>query len=114
MMSSREEGVMDIFERITNHRTEEHQLAWKGTFSDYIDIVKKTPNVARTAHTRVYDMIVWHGVKEEEGRKVYKFFEDEIFGLDPMIEKLVEEYFHSAARRLEVRKRILLLMGPVS
>ncbi|WKL00774.1 hypothetical protein Q0F98_28065 [Paenibacillus amylolyticus] len=30
------------------------------------------------------------------------------------IEKLVEEYFHSAARRLDVRKRILLLMGPVS
>jgi len=27
---------------------------------------------------------------------------------------LVEEYFHSAARRLDVRKRILLLMGPVS
>lgn len=30
------------------------------------------------------------------------------------MEKLVEEYFHSAARRLDVRKRILLLMGPVS
>ena len=26
----------------------------------------------------------------------------------------MEEYFHSAARRLDVRKRILLLMGPVS
>src|SRR5690606_36433469 len=30
------------------------------------------------------------------------------------LERLVEEYFHSAARRLDVRKRILLLMGPVS
>lgn len=27
---------------------------------------------------------------------------------------MVEEYFHPAARRLDVRKRILLLMGPVS
>ena len=27
---------------------------------------------------------------------------------------LVEEYFHPAAKRLDVRKRILLLMGPVS
>src|SRR5690606_38082912 len=41
-------------------------------------------------------------------------FEEGIFGLDRTIEKLVEEYFHSAARRLDVRKRILLLMGPVS
>ena len=26
----------------------------------------------------------------------------------------MEEYFHPAAKRLDVRKRILLLMGPVS
>ncbi|PJO43212.1 protein prkA, partial [Lysinibacillus xylanilyticus] len=37
-----------------------------------------------------------------------------IFGLETAIERLVEEYFHPAARRLDVRKRILLLMGPVS
>ncbi|HBT74042.1 MAG TPA: protein prkA, partial [Lysinibacillus sp.] len=35
-------------------------------------------------------------------------------GLETAIERLVEEYFHPAARRLDVRKRILLLMGPVS
>ena len=38
------------------------------------------------------------------GQKRYKFFEQEIFGLDRAVEKLVEEYFHSAARRLDVRK----------
>lgn len=67
-----------------------------------------------TAHARVYEMIKSYGIEEEDGRKRYKFFEQEIFGLDRAIEKLVEEYFHSAARRLDVRKRILLLMGPVS
>jgi serine protein kinase len=113
-MSSREEGIMDIFKRITDHRDEENELTWTGTFAGYIDIVRKNPSTARTAHSRVYDMIKWHGITEEEGRKKYKFFDQEIFGLDPMVEKLVEEYFHSAARRLEVRKRILLLMGPVS
>jgi len=30
------------------------------------------------------------------------------------LEKLVDEYLHPAARRLDVRHRILLLMGPVS
>ena len=45
-------------------------------------------------------------------RKHYKFFEDELFGIEKPLEQLVE-YFSSAAQRLEVRKRILLLMGPV-
>jgi serine protein kinase len=106
---------MDIFKKIADHRAEEERLVWTGTFADYIDIVKKNPSVARTAHTRVYDMIAWHGITEDaDGKRTYNFFQEEIFGLERTIDKLVEEYFHSAARRLEVRKRILLLMGPVS
>src|SRR5690606_9973397 len=72
------------------------------------------PRIAAHAHARVYDMIVSHGVEEAGGRKRYRFFAQDIFGLDEALERLVEEYFHSAARRLDVRKRILLLMGPVS
>ncbi|MEK3876314.1 PrkA family serine protein kinase [Paenibacillus sp. FSL H8-0122] len=105
---------MDIFERIATHRAENNRLAWSGTFKDYIELLKVDPSPAKTAHSRVYDMIKSHGVEDINGRKRYKFFEQEIFGLDRAVEKLVEEYFHSAARRLDVRKRILLLMGPVS
>lgn len=105
---------MDIFERIASYRAENDRLAWSGTFKDYIELLRKDPSPAKTAHSRVYDMIKSHGVEEINGRKRYKFFEQEIFGLDRAVEKLVEEYFHSAARRLDVRKRILLLMGPVS
>jgi serine protein kinase len=106
---------MDIFKKIASHRTEEANLAWEGTFKDYVEIVRQNPSVARTAHARVYDMLAWHGIEEDdEGNKRYLFFEEELFGLDRTVERLVEEYFHSAARRLEVRKRILLLMGPVS
>ncbi|MEK3733949.1 MULTISPECIES: PrkA family serine protein kinase [Paenibacillus] len=105
---------MDIFERIASYRAESDRLAWSGTFREYIDMLKKDPSPAMTAHARVYDMIESYGIEESGGRKKYKFFEQEIFGLDRAIEKLVEEYFHSAARRLDVRKRILLLMGPVS
>ncbi|ULO05986.1 PrkA family serine protein kinase [Paenibacillus sp. 19GGS1-52] len=105
---------MDIFERIATYRAENDRLAWSGTFKDYIELLRKDPSPAKTAHSRVYDMIKSHGVEDINGRKRYKFFEQEIFGLDRAVEKLVEEYFHSAARRLDVRKRILLLMGPVS
>ncbi|MBD2845769.1 PrkA family serine protein kinase [Paenibacillus sp. IB182496] len=105
---------MDIFRRVTEHQAENEKLAWAGTFKAYIDLLKQDPTPAMTAHARVYEMIKAFGVEEESGGKRYKFFEQEIFGLDRAVEKLVEEYFHSAARRLDVRKRILLLMGPVS
>jgi serine protein kinase len=42
----------------------------------------------------------------------FNFFSDELFGIEGPISKIVE-YFKSAGQRLEVRKRILLLMGPV-
>jgi serine protein kinase len=105
---------MDIFSRISEYRAESEKLSWSGTFRDYIDLLRRDSTPAMTAHARVYDMIVSHGVEDRGGSKKYKFFNSEIFGLDQTMEKLVEEYFHSAARRLDVRKRILLLMGPVS
>lgn len=105
---------MNIFERVAEHRAESDRLSWNGTFEDYIALLREDPTPAMTAHARVYQMIESFGVEEVGGHKRYKFFEQEIFGLDRSIEKLVEEYFHSAARRLDVRKRILLLMGPVS
>lgn len=105
---------MDIFKRIAEYRAESEKLNWSGTFRDYIELLRRDSTPAMTAHARVYDMIVSQGVEEKGGNKRYKFFESEIFGLDRTMEKLVEEYFHSSARRLDVRKRILLLMGPVS
>ena len=105
---------MDIFKRIAEYKTEEEKLHWTGTFRDYIELLRKDPSPAMTAHARVYEMLISHGVEEVNGRKRYKFFEKELFGLDRALERLVEEYFHSAAKRLDVRKRILLLMGPVS
>ncbi|WP_199615649.1 PrkA family serine protein kinase [Paenibacillus alkalitolerans] len=105
---------MDILKRIAEHRTEEERLAWSGTFADYLELLREKPHLAMTAHARVYEMIKHAGIHEENGQKRYMFFETEIYGLERALEKLVEEYFHSAARRLDVRKRILLLMGPVS
>lgn len=105
---------MNIFERVAEFRAETDRLSWTGTFKDYIQILQNDPTPAMTAHARVYEMIKSYGVEEKDGHKRYKFFEQEIFGLDRSVERLVEEYFHSAARRLDVRKRILLLMGPVS
>ncbi|WP_100406481.1 PrkA family serine protein kinase [Bacillus solitudinis] len=105
---------MDILKKIEQFRDEEESLKWEGTFQDYLDLLKEKPHVAQTAHSRVYNMINDAGVEEENGTKKYSFFSEQIYGLEESIEKLVEEYFHSSAKRLDVRKRILLLMGPVS
>lgn len=105
---------MDILSKVKRYREEENELMWEGTFADYLAIVKERPIVAQMAHSRVYNMIKSSGLTERDGQKLYHFFGEEIFGLETSIERLVEEYFHPAAKRLDVRKRILLLMGPVS
>lgn len=105
---------MSILNEVKRFREEENNLKWEGTFEEYLNIIKERKEVARTSHSRVYHMIKNAGIEEKNGDKVYEFFGDDIFGLEKSIEKLVEEYFHPAARRLDVRKRILLLMGPVS
>ncbi len=106
--------AINILDKVKSYREEENRLKWEGTFADYLSILKERPEVAQTAHSRVYNMIKSAGVEERDGQKMYQFFGQEIFGLESAIERLVEEYFHPAARRLDVRKRILLLMGPVS
>lgn len=105
---------MDILKKIEKYREEEEKLKWEGTFADYLQIVKEKPWVAQSAHSRVFNMIKDAGIEEVNGKKRYKFFSHQLFGLESALEKLVEEYFHPAAKRLDVRKRILLLMGPVS
>ncbi|MEK5331186.1 PrkA family serine protein kinase [Lysinibacillus sp. FSL W8-0992] len=106
--------AINILDKVKSYREEENRLKWEGTFADYLSILKERPEVAQTAHSRVYNMIKSAGVEERDEQKMYQFFGQEIFGLESAIERLVEEYFHPAARRLDVRKRILLLMGPVS
>ncbi len=104
---------LDLIQRLEQHRAEEQRLAWTGTFADYFDLVRQNPSVARLAHARVFDMITDAGVTTDaHGQRSYDFFADDIYGIESALDQIVE-YFHSAAQRLEVRKRILLLMGPV-
>jgi serine protein kinase len=108
-------GNGSLVSKLQRYRAEERKLAWEGTFHDYFEIVTKDSRAARLSHARIYDMIADAGThpNDIEGQPPrYRFFESELFGLEKPLQQLVD-YFHSAARRLEVRKRILLLMGPV-
>ncbi len=98
-------------------------LIWSGSFSDYLEIVKKKPQVLRTSYQRLYDMILSFGTVEyEDSRKKmvhYKFFDDPIdngkdaiFGLDAYLMKLMN-FIKSAAHCYGTERRVLLLHGPV-
>ncbi len=104
----------NLLKRLEEHRLTEGKLAWEGSFGEYLELVAKNPAIAQFSHARIYHMVVSAGVTEVRGVRRYKFFEQELFGVDKALERLVEEYLHPSARRLDVRKRILLLMGPVS
>lgn len=106
--------MLDIIRQLHNYRKEENQLKWEGTFLEYLELVKERKEVAQTAHSRIYEMIKSAGIEKKDGKKIYNFFDEELYGLEESIERLVEEYFHPAAKRLDVKKRVLLLMGPVS
>jgi serine protein kinase len=104
---------MDLVKRLEEYRDRERELMWEGTFAEYFEIACKKPAVARLSHERIYHMIMDGGVEtNRNGEPRYKFFNDEIFGIEKPLQQIVD-YFHSAAQRLEVRKRVLLLMGPV-
>jgi len=104
---------MDLLARLEEYRAQEGELRWEGTFEEYFELVKANPRIARLSHARVFDMIMAAGVEQgADGEPKYRFFSQELFGLDRSLRQIVE-YFSSAAQRLEVRKRILLLMGPV-
>src|SRR6185437_4783303 len=104
---------MDLVKRLEEYRDRERGLQWEGTFAQYFEIATKKPEVARLSHERIYHMIMDAGSEtSRNGEPNYNFFNQEIFGIEKPLQQIVE-YFHSAAQRLEVRKRILLLMGPV-
>src|SRR6266481_4569385 len=104
---------MDLVKRLEEYRDRERGLQWEGTFAQYFEIVTKKPEATRLAHERIYHMIMDAGMETSRtGEPRYNFFSEEIFGIEKPLQQIVE-YFHSAAQRLEVRKRILLLMGPV-
>lgn len=93
-------------------RREAEDLAEEMPFRDYLDRVRRDPRRARLSHALIHDMILAAGVTAgPDGKRRYELFHGELFGADEVIRHVVE-YFAAAARRLEVRKRILLLVGP--
>ena len=101
-----------IQDLLTEAEHEVERFTWEGTFADYLGMVSKNPSVSRLSHRLAHDAIMANGTKDSAtGESVCVLFKDQIFGMDEALDKIVH-YFASSARRLEIRKRILLLLGP--
>jgi len=117
-----QEAITELIEsKVSVDRYKE--LHWEGTFWDYLDLIKKHPEVTRSAYERIYDMILSYGTTTytEFKKKIthYNFFDDPIengkdsvFGLDISLMKLMN-VFKAAANRYGTEKRVILLHGPV-
>ena len=57
-------------------------LAWEGSFEEYLGVIRERPQVTRNAFQRVYDMVISYGTEEyiDNKKKLvrYNFFRDEI------------------------------------
>ena len=88
------------------------RFAWEGTFADYLQLVIEDPTRSRLAHSLVYEAVMANGVETTpDGVSVYGLFKERIFGLERALDRIVR-YLEASANRMEVRKRILLLLGP--
>lgn len=117
---------MDFKEFIKSDREKHNKQKFKGTFLDYLEIVKDNPDVAKLSHKRIYDLIIDKGfeiLKPEENAKIkkiygnekikkYNFFKEDFYGIDTVVMKLMN-YFHSASMRGEEARQVLYLVGPV-
>ncbi len=101
--------LKDLLERINSRRGSASEEV---TFAEYIGMVQKDPRLARLSHALISDAIEAGGTSTgPEGAEIYNLFAGELFGHDHVI-KQVADYFRAAGRRLDVRKRVLLLVVP--
>lgn len=74
------------------------------TFPEYVKLVQSRPEVADLSHRRIARML-----GDLAGNHL---FTGQLFGLEEALRE-IRDFFHAAGQGLELRRRILLLMGPV-
>ncbi len=116
---------MDFLDIIKKQRVESQKDSWKGSFIDYLKLVKENPDVTKLAARRLVDAVESYGVEtmdETDPRcrklfggdklKRYSYFKDDFYGHERVIAKLMR-FLKSASLKGEESRQVLLLMGPV-
>ena len=98
--------------------TRDHRAArWSGTLSEFLETIFRNDakGIVRTSHQYTWDMLRANGFDEgfSDGKFRCQLFEDELFGIDDTIGRVLD-YFKAASAGSEVGRRLLLLLGPPS
>jgi serine protein kinase len=105
----------DFMQSLVAFTRDHRAVYWSGTLSEFLErVLAADPNgVARTSHQYMWDMMRWMGGEDGDGNFRCKLFDQELFGVDESIGRVVD-YFKAAAAGSEVGRRLLLLLGPPS
>ena len=110
---------------IKSQRAQKKIEKFQGTFLEYLALIEENPEIADHSHKRLYEAITSHGtgtMEDSDPRKhklfggdnvrTYDYFQNEFFGMESVIAKLMR-FMRSASLKGEESRQVLLLMGPV-
>jgi serine protein kinase len=93
---------------------------WRGNFAEFLEtILPENPTrQTRSSHQYLYDMLCWYQNAKPKSSSAKRgvpteLFTEELFGINPALERVVE-YFKAASAGSDVGRRLLLLLGPPS
>lgn len=111
-----------LIDELANFASHHKASRWRGTFAEFLaNVVPQSPRrFTRSSHQYLYDMLCWYqndrsvGRTNGNGPSIQKaLFTDELYGIDPALDRVVE-YFKAASAGSDVGRRLLLLLGPPS
>ncbi len=105
----------DVLKSLADFSKEHRATRWAGTFASFLQTIfpADARGISRTSHQYIWDMMRAEGFEDANGRLRCQLFEDELYGINETIERVVD-YFKAAAAGSEVGRRLLLLLGPPS
>jgi len=122
---AKQTDTKNFLDIIKDQRLKSKTEKFKGSFLEYLELVRSNPDIAKLSHKRLCDALEAYGTSEMsdddprkhklfggDGVKLYDYFENEFFGMEKVVYKIMR-YLRSAALKGEESRQVLLLMGPV-
>src|SRR5947208_15295420 len=87
---------------IKEDRAARESKVWRGSFLEYLDLVREDPSLPKLAHARIFDNIMRSGTLDiqesddprvkrlykDESFKAYNFFRAELLGVERRVEQM--------------------------
>jgi serine protein kinase len=115
MNSATAERHSDFLKSLVEFTRDHRAARWSGTLSEFLEgVFPADPRgITRSSHQYIWDMLRANGFDDASGRFRCQLFEDDLYGIDDTIGRVVD-YFKAASAGSEVGRRLLLLLGPPS